>query len=75
MTGPGATPLLCSEAWNRMIDANVTSGDGQGHGSDIGSDEWKGTIEFRLGVRDEYARRPAARLNASVGCAIQPGGN
>ncbi len=45
-----ATPL-CSEAWNRMIDAKVTSGDGQGHGPDIGSDEWKGTIEFRLGVR------------------------
>jgi uncharacterized protein len=47
----GISPPLCSEAWNRMIDAKVTSGDGQGHGPDIGSDEWKGTIEFRLGVR------------------------
>ena len=44
-------PPLCSDAWNRMIDAKVTSGDGRGHGPDIGSDEWKGTIEFRLGVR------------------------
>jgi len=46
-----AAPPLCSEAWNRMIDTKVTSGDGRGHGPDIGSDEWKGTIEFRLGVR------------------------
>ena len=46
-----AAPPLCSEAWNRMIDSKVTSGDGRGHGPDIGSDEWKGTIEFRLGVR------------------------
>lgn len=42
---------LCSDGWNRMIEAKVTSGDGRGHGPDIGSDEWKGTIEFRLGVR------------------------
>ncbi len=46
-----AAPPLCSDAWNRLIDAKVTSGDGLGHGPDIGSDEWKGTIEFRLGVR------------------------
>jgi hypothetical protein len=25
--------------------------DGQGHGPDIGSDEWKSVIEFRLGIR------------------------
>jgi uncharacterized protein len=48
-----AAPPLCSDAWNRMIEAKVTSGDGRGHGPDIGSDEWKGTIEFRLGVRDK----------------------
>ncbi|HQR56878.1 MAG TPA: MliC family protein [Burkholderiaceae bacterium] len=46
-----AAPPLCSDAWNRMIETKVTSGDGRGHGPDIGSDEWKGTIEFRLGVR------------------------
>lgn len=46
-----ASQPLCSDAWNLMIDAKVTSGDGQGHGPDIGSDEWKSTIEFRLGVR------------------------
>jgi uncharacterized protein len=46
-----AAPPLCSDAWNRTVEAQVTSGDGQGHGPDIGSEEWKGTIEFRLDVR------------------------
>lgn len=56
--GTGAAPPLCSDAWNRMIEARVTSGDGRGHGPDIGSDEWKGTIEFRLGVRGKPGLPP-----------------
>lgn len=58
--GP-ASPPLCSDAWNRMIEAKVTSGDGRGHGPDIGSDEWKGTIEFRLGVRGKPEVPPRTR--------------
>lgn len=46
-----ASPPPCSDAWYRSIDAKVRSADGQGHGPDVGSDEWKSTIEFRLGVR------------------------
>lgn len=42
---------VCSDAWYRTIDNKVPSGDGQGHGPDIGSDEWKSVIEFKLGVR------------------------
>lgn len=42
---------LCSDAWYRTIEEEVLSGDGQGHGPDIGSDEWKSVIEFKLGVR------------------------
>ena len=45
------TPAPCSDAWNRYVDGKITSGDGQGHGPDLGSDEWKGVVEFRLGVR------------------------
>jgi hypothetical protein len=29
----------------------LTTDDGMGHGPDIGSDEWKSVVEFRLGVR------------------------
>lgn len=43
----------CSDAWNRYVEQRLVSGDGQGHGPDIGSDEWKGVIEFRLGVRGQ----------------------
>lgn len=41
----------CSPAWNRAVDARVVSGDGRGHGPDLGSDEWKSVVEFKLGVR------------------------
>lgn len=42
---------LCSAAWYRLVEQQVTTGDGQGHGPDLGSEEWKSVIEFRLGVR------------------------
>ncbi|WP_245000477.1 MliC family protein [Marinobacter daepoensis] len=44
---------LCSEAWYEAIEHRVPTGDGQGHGPDIGSDEWKSVIEFRLGIRGQ----------------------
>jgi len=39
---------------NRLaeIEASVGSGDGAGHGTDIGSDEWYSVIEFQLGLKD-----------------------
>jgi uncharacterized protein len=49
---PG-TPALCSDAWYRSIEEKLPTGDGQGHGPDIGSDEWKSVIEFKLGIRDK----------------------
>ena len=44
---------LCSESWSRAIEEAVATGDGQGHGPDIGSDEWKSVIEFKLGIRGQ----------------------
>ena len=43
----------CSETWYQYIEAKVISGDGQGHGPDLGSDEWKGVVEFKLGIRGQ----------------------
>jgi hypothetical protein len=48
--GPG-TP--CSDEWNRYVDREVVTGDGQGHGPDLGSEEWKGVVEFKLGIRGQ----------------------
>ena len=44
-------PQPCSDAWYRLVEASLPTGDGQGHGPDPGSDEWKSVIEFRLGIR------------------------
>jgi hypothetical protein len=41
----------CSEAWYRSIEQRLSTGDGHGHGSDLGSDEWKSVVGFKLGVR------------------------
>ena len=43
----------CSEEWNRFVDQQLISGDGQGHGPDLGSGEWKGVVEFKLGIRGQ----------------------
>jgi uncharacterized protein len=48
-----AAGALCSESWYRFIDQKVQTGDGQGHGPDIGSEEWKSVIEFKLGLRGQ----------------------
>ena len=44
---------LCSNAWKHSIENKVLSGDGAGHGPDVGSDEWQSVIEFKLGVRGD----------------------
>jgi hypothetical protein len=41
----------CSDAWSSAVESIVATGDGSGHGPDIGSDEWKSVVEFRLGLR------------------------
>jgi hypothetical protein len=43
----------CSQEWYQFVEQNLISGDGQGHGPDLGSDEWKGVVEFKLGIRDQ----------------------
>lgn len=46
-------PVTCTPAWYSSVEARVPTGDGQGHGPDIASDEWKSVVEFRLGVRGD----------------------
>ena len=44
-------PRPCSMQLFREIEQRVGSGDGMGHGPDVGSAEWMSVIEFKLGVR------------------------
>jgi hypothetical protein len=43
--------VACSESTYQRFEAYAPTGDGRGHGPDVGSDEWKSVIEFRLGIR------------------------
>ncbi|PMG77183.1 hypothetical protein BCU84_01465 [Shewanella sp. 10N.286.51.B7] len=43
----------CNEQFFNQIEQELLTGDGQGHGPDIGSEEWKSVIEFKLGVRGQ----------------------
>lgn len=47
----GGSTTLCTPQWYSAVEANVGTGDGAGHGPDPGSEEWRSTVEFRLGVR------------------------
>jgi hypothetical protein len=44
-------PVPCTAAWYQAVESNIPSGDGMGHGPDVGSEEWKSVVEFKLGVR------------------------
>lgn len=46
-------PQPCSDQWNQFVEQNVPTGDGQGHGPDQGSSEWRSVVEFKLGIRGD----------------------
>lgn len=52
-TSLSATMALCTTPWERNIEDSLPTSDGRGHGPDVGSDEWKSVVEFKLGIRDE----------------------
>ena len=43
----------CAPQRLHAIEEAIGTGDGQGHGPDVGSDEWYSVVEFRLGVRGQ----------------------
>jgi uncharacterized protein len=50
-TGFAQAQTQCTDAWYQAIEKRLQTADAQGHGPDIGSDEWKSVIEFKAGVR------------------------
>jgi hypothetical protein len=59
-------PAPCSNRLYAWIDSRIQSGDGMGHGPDIGSTEWKSVVEFRLGLRGD-PQVPEIESNAWCG--------
>jgi hypothetical protein len=43
----------CSPAWYQTVEDIISIIDNHGHGPDLGSKEWRGAVEFRLGIRDQ----------------------
>ena len=48
-----SSDIKCDMTYFSEIERLISSGDGQGHGPDIGSEEWQSVIEFKLGVRGQ----------------------
>ncbi|MDX2320524.1 MAG: hypothetical protein QNK26_07985 [Moritella sp.] len=46
-------PQSCSSEWFAKVESQVVTGDGQGHGPDLGSSEWRSVVEFKLGIRGD----------------------
>ncbi len=50
----GSEPMAtCTMQWYQFVEQQLVSGDGQGHGPDLGSHEWKSVVEFRLEIRGQ----------------------
>ncbi|MBQ0756598.1 MAG: hypothetical protein KBT54_05780 [Amphritea sp.] len=43
----------CSNEWFTLVERQILTGDGQGHGPDLGSMEWRSVVEFKLGIRGD----------------------
>lgn len=56
---------FCTQQWYRFIEEKVATGDGQGHGPDLGSEEWQSVVEFKLGVRGNTS---VPRRNSDAWC-------
>lgn len=52
-SGCSRSPEPCTDEWNSWVEQAVATADDQGHGPDLGSDEWKSVVEFRLGLRGD----------------------
>jgi hypothetical protein len=48
----------CSNKWYLIVEGKVMTADNHGHGPDMGSNEWRSVVEFRLGIRGNEQNPP-----------------
>jgi uncharacterized protein len=60
----------CSMAWNQRVEARLGTGDGAGHGPDVGSDEWRFVVEKKLGLR---GKRGVPKRGSPAWCRLVDG--
>ncbi len=44
--------------WSAWVEARYPVSDAEGHGPDIGSDEWARALQWKLGIVDEQGHGP-----------------
>ena len=44
------SPPACTDAWYTKAEKKLLASDGQRHGPDLGSLEWRSAVDFRLGI-------------------------
>lgn len=49
---------VCSADWYALVENQVLTSDDHGHGPDVGSNEWRSVVEFKLGVRGDKKNPP-----------------
>lgn len=50
--GKKSNTNVCSNDWYDLVEKQIFTDDNRGHGSDVGSTEWRSVVEFKLGIRD-----------------------
>lgn len=55
----------CTDEWYAAVEKKTMTSDGQGHGPDLGSLEWRSVIEFKFGIRGKVNIPPR---NSEVWC-------
>ncbi len=55
------TPPPCSPKWNRIVEQQIGTGDGHGHGPDIGSSEWYYVIHRKLSWPEPANPQPGSQ--------------
>ena len=52
------TPSLCTIDWFNLVEEKIPTNDKHGHGPDLGSEEWRSVVEFKLGIRNKHEVPP-----------------
>lgn len=50
---PNTSTVICDQNSFQVLEQLIGTGDGEGHGPDVGSHEWQSVIEFRLQLRGD----------------------
>lgn len=57
----------CTDSWYAQVENKITTSDQHAHGPDVGGNEWRSVVEFRLGIRGNEQNPP---LDSEAWCTF-----